>query len=201
MANVSCSQGLIMTDPSRVGVKASVFSFAKLAGADPVMGVEMVSTGEVGSVARTFDEALLLSLQSSGIKMPRKGILLSAGRESEKQKFLSVVGVLKDLKVPLYATQGTGVFLSKHGFQVETLAWPGESERDVLKAIREGWVDFVINIPKSAKKSELSHGRQIRQTAVRHGCSLLTDMEKVVALLGSLKAYPQMLVSHQVEPL
>ncbi len=163
---------------NHVGVKAALFSFKRLSGSDPVLGVEMSSTGEVGCIGRNFDEAFLLALEASHVKAPRRGLLVSAGPEAEKLRFLSAAAWLKSRGIPVYATEGTARFLKAHGVEATSLAWPGGGRNDVLKAIREGLVDFVINVPKSLQTRELVWGRQIRQMAIRFGCSLLTDMEK-----------------------
>jgi carbamoyl-phosphate synthase large subunit len=163
---------------NHVGVKAALFSFKRLSGSDPVLGVEMSSTGEVGCIGRNFDEALLLALEASHVKAPRRGLLVSAGPEAEKLRFLSAAAWLKSRGIPVYATEGTARFLRAHGVEAASLAWPGQGKNDVLAAIRDGLVDFVINVPKSLQTRELVWGRQIRQMAIRFGCSLLTDMEK-----------------------
>lgn len=166
-------------DLGHVGVKAALFSFKRLSGSDPVLGVEMASTGEVGCLGRDYDEALLLALESAGVKPPRRGILVSAGPEAEKLRFLSAVRWATYHRVPLYATDGTARFLQAHGVKARTLAWPGQGAGDVLKAIRGGQVDFVVNVPKNLDPQELTYGREIRRTAIRFGCSLLTDIDIV----------------------
>jgi len=187
-----------------VGVKAAMFSFTRLRGADPVLGVEMASTGEVGCIGPEFEEAFLLAMQASKTFVPKKGVLVSAGAEHEKVKFLAAAATLRELGIPLYATRGTAKFLASHGHEVTTLAWPGETgtkEDDVIKAIAEGWVDLVINIPKSLERQELSHGGQIRQAATQYGRSLLTNMEKTIALVQSMGRYPKFIETHEVVPL
>jgi carbamoyl-phosphate synthase large subunit len=181
-----------------VGVKAAMFSFTRLRGADPVLGVEMASTGEVGCIGAEFEEAFLLAMQASKTFVPHKGVLVSAGPEHEKMKFLGAAATLKSLGLPLFATRGTAKFLLDHGYEVTTLSWPGEGGDDVIKAIAEGWVDLVINIPKNLERQELSHGAQIRQAATRYGRSLLTNMEKTIALIQSMGRYPEFLKDHEV---
>jgi carbamoyl-phosphate synthase large subunit len=184
-----------------VGVKAAMFSFTRLRGVDPVLGVEMASTGEVGCIGSDFDEALLLALEASKVKVPRKGVLVSAGPEHEKLAFLSSAKILCDLGLKLYATQGTADYLQKHGFQCETVPWPGQGQRDVLYLIRSGVVDMVINIPKNLNPSELSNGAKIRQTAIGFDCALLTNMEKTIAYIRALAHYPNFIDGHEPEPL
>ncbi len=181
-----------------VGVKAAMFSFTRLGGADPVLGVEMASTGEVGCIAESFDEALLLALQSSGIHRPKKGVLVSSGPEKDKLKFLSSARVFREMGIPLYATAGTAIYLRQHGFEVTTLPWPGEAEDDCIKAIRQGKIDLVINIPKALQTKELTAGGQIRQAAVRYGCSLLTNMEKVTAFVHAMGRTPDFVQKHSM---
>lgn len=180
-----------------VGVKAPMFSFTRLAGADPVLGVEMASTGEVGCIGSDFDTALLLSLEAAKIRPPRKGVLVSAGTEAEKMRFLEVASYFRSVGLPLYATPGTARFLEHHGFEVTSLEWPDSSERNALWAIKERLVDLVINIPKALVRSELSQGARIRQAAVQFGCSLITNAELSLAFARALAAYPDFAAKHQ----
>lgn len=188
-------------DLPHVGVKAPMFSFTRLAGVDPILGVEMASTGEVGCLAETMDEALLLALQASGIKIPKKGVLVSSGREHEKVKFLQAAEILTQLGIKMYATEGTAEHLRSHGFKVTEVAWPGQAEEDVLHAIREKLVDCVINIPKNLQREELTNDSQIRQAAVRYGASLFTNMEKAVAFIQALERNPDFVKTHKPVPL
>lgn len=188
-------------DLPHVGVKAPMFSFTRLAGADPVLGVEMASTGEVGCIGRNFDEALLLALEAAKCRRPQKGVLVSAGPEHEKHKFLESAEFFQKLGLPLYATEGTAKFLSDHGIKAERLAWPGESDHDAIHAIKNGLVDLVINVPKNLRQDELSNGSKIRQAAVQCGCSLITNMEATTAFAQALARYPDFVQVHGVEPL
>src|SRR5690606_11978434 len=108
-----------------VGVKAAMFSFKRLGGADPILGVEMASTGEVGCLGHSFDEALLLALEASNVVPPKKGILVSSGAEQTKLKFLQAARIFRDLNLKMYATDGTASYLLQHNFNVERVAWPG----------------------------------------------------------------------------
>ena len=184
-----------------VGVKAAMFSFTRLGGADPILGVEMASTGEVGCIGETFDDALLLALQSSGIPMPTKGVLVSSGAEREKLKFIDSASILKKLGLPLFATEGTARYLRDHGFEVTELDWPEDSDEDVLSVIRNKKVDLVINIPKNAHRIELTRGSMIRQAAIRFGCPLLTNMEKVTAFMNALDRCMDFLHTHKLHSL
>jgi len=184
-------------DLPHVGVKAPMFSFTRLAGADPVLGVEMASTGEVGCIGRNFEEALLLSLEAAKCRRPHKGVLVSAGPEHEKVKFLECAAYFAKINLPIYATAGTAKYLQQHGFTVKRLGWPGEAD-DVLDAIRSGLIDLVINVPKELQRQELSHGARIRQVAVQFGCSLITNMEATMAFAQALARYPDFGSTHTV---
>lgn len=184
-----------------VGVKAAMFSFKRLGGADPVLGVEMASTGEVGCIGDQVDAALLLALEASGIQRPQKGVLVSSGGEKTKLKFLPSARILQQLNVPIYATQGTAHYLQQHGIDARLVPWPGEGPGDVLDCIQKGLVDFVINIPKTSQRTELTRGSQIRQNAIRYGCSLLTNMEKATAFIQALEKCSDFTKSHRLLPL
>jgi carbamoyl-phosphate synthase large subunit len=189
---------------SFVGVKSSVFSFTRLEGADPVSGVEMVSTGEVGCIADTFQNAFLLSLISSGIRIPKRGILLSTGPVDKKDKLLPSLRGLQKLNLPIYGTEGTAKHLRSHDFKIIEVQWPDTTENNLLSAlniIREGKVDLVINIPKNTTPIELSRGKEIRQTTVRHGCSLITNLEKAAKFLEALSDSKEFLATHEAVPL
>ncbi|MFW7380160.1 MAG: carbamoyl-phosphate synthase (glutamine-hydrolyzing) large subunit [Oligoflexus sp.] len=181
-----------------VGVKAAMFSFKRLGGADPVLGVEMASTGEVGCIGENFDTALLLALEASGIHRPKKGVLVSSGTEKQKLRFLPSARILQKLGLPLYATEGTAAYLKQHGIEVQALPWPGEAEEDVIKLIRDRKVDMVINLPKSSKRQELTHGYQIRQAATHYGASLLTNMEVVTAYVEALDRCTNFTEKHEL---
>jgi carbamoyl-phosphate synthase large subunit len=171
-----------------VGVKAAMFSFTRLSGADPILGVEMASTGEVGCIGENFDEALLLALEASGVKIPKKGVLVSSGVEKDKLNFLRAAKVITEtLGLPIYATEGTADYLTAHGFNVTKVMWPQEGELDTIKAISEGLVDLVVNIPKNRRTTELTRGSKIRKAALQYGCSLLTNMEKVVSFFVAIE--------------
>ena len=169
-----------------VGVKAAMFSFKRLGGVDPILGVEMASTGEVGCIGQDFHSALLLSLEAAGIYRPKKGVLISSGSEKQKLRFLSAAKVLFELGLKLYATEGTAKFFAEHGIEVHSVAWPNQADFDVIELIRSGDVDMVINIPKNSQRTELTYGSQIRQAASRFGCSLITNVEVATAFVEAL---------------
>ncbi|MEI6079189.1 MAG: carbamoyl-phosphate synthase (glutamine-hydrolyzing) large subunit [bacterium] len=181
-----------------VGVKAPMFSFSRLEGADPILGVEMSSTGEVGCLGNSFDEALLLSLEATGVTIPKKGVLISSGRLHEKIKMLDAVTILEKLDIPIYATEGTAKFLEEHGHKVKMIGWPEELDRpNVITAIRERWVDFVINVPKNLEKEEMQHGADIRKNAIKHGTSLITTAEMATAFFRALQQYDEFINDHK----
>jgi carbamoyl-phosphate synthase large subunit len=183
----------ILIDESEIpyiGVKASMFSFQRLDGADPVVGVEMASTGEVGCLGEKFDHAMLLSMDATQVRKPKKGILLSSGREKDKVKFMEVVDNLYKLGVPVYATKATAKYLEDRGYKVNTVHW-NQTPRAV-NIITEGKVDFVININKNLTVDELRHNSDIRKTAVKCGCSILTNLEKTMAYLRAYDSYEKL---------
>lgn len=180
-----------------VGVKAAMFSFARLAGADPLLGVEMAATGEVGCIGNNLEEALLLALQSTGNRRPSKAVLVSSGGEKNKLAFLKSAERLREMGLPIYGTEGTARYLQEHGFDVQALAWPGQGDDDVINAIKSGLVDFVINIPKDSQRQELTRGAQIRQAAIKYNCTLLTNMEKVVAFIKAAHESREFVRNHE----
>jgi carbamoyl-phosphate synthase large subunit len=186
-------------DLPHVGVKAALFSFSRLAGADPVLGVEMTSTGEVGCIGRDFEAAYLLAMESSKIYPPKKGMLISAGPEAEKLKFVPWAKMFEAMGLPLYATAGTAKYLQDHGVKVTVAGWPGEDKPvDSIELIRTKKVDFVVNIPKVLQSTELTQGSLIRQAASQFGCSIITNMEKLIAYGQSLEYHRDFLEQHRL---
>jgi carbamoyl-phosphate synthase large subunit len=187
-------------DLPHVGVKAALFSFTRLSGVDPVLGVEMSSTGEVGCIAEDFESAYMLAMESSKVFRPKKGILVSAGPEHEKMKFLPWAKKLTDLGLKLYATDGTAKFLTDHAVPVTEVAWPGEARQgfeDPVELIRRKDVDLVVNIPKNMQRDELTRGSTIRQAATSFGCSIVTNMEKMIAYATAMTYYPEFSKTHK----
>ena len=180
-----------------VGVKAALFSFTRLSGVDPVLGVEMASTGEVGCIAEDFESAYLLAMESSKVFLPKKGLLISAGSEQEKLKFLPWAEKLAAMGLALYATDGTAKFLEAHGVKATKVAWPGETDGlDPVELIRSKKVDFVLNVPKNLQRDELTRGSQMRQVATRFGCAIVTNMEKMVAYAQAMTFHPDFAKVH-----
>ncbi|MBI4018345.1 MAG: carbamoyl-phosphate synthase (glutamine-hydrolyzing) large subunit [Candidatus Aenigmarchaeota archaeon] len=170
-----------------VGVKAPQFSFSRLRGSDPVLRVEMASTGEVGCIGRNFHEAFLKSLLSTGFRLPKKNILLSTGPLKSKAYLLESVKKLREMGFSIYATKGTADFLRQYGIDAEILRWPSENgEPNTLTYLKEGMIDFVINIPKSYEEEELSNDYLIRRTAVEMNIPLLTNPQNAKALIETI---------------
>jgi len=165
-------------DLDYVGVKASQFSFMRLKGSDPILGVEMVSTGEVACLGDDFNEAFLKSLLSIEFKIPKKTILLSTGPVDSKADFLSSTKMLHEMGYHFYATKGTADFMKENGLAVDVLFWPLEKkEPNTLTYIMEGKIDLVINIPKNVEKEELENDYLIRRKAVDFNLPLITNLQ------------------------
>ena len=174
-------------DLDYVGVKSPQFSFTRLKGSDPVLGVEMSSTGEVGCVGEDFEEAFLKSLLSIGFKIPDKTILLSTGSLENKHDLLQETRMLYDMGFKFYATGGTAKFLKKHDMDAKILHWPLEKkEPNALSYISGGKIDLVINIPKSTEKTELTNGYLIRRASVDHNVPLITNPQLTKRFVKSL---------------
>ena len=174
-----------------VGVKAPHFSFTRLDGADPTLGVEMTSTGEVACLGDDFEEAFLKALLSVGYQMPVQNILLSTGPVEAKAAFLRCAKILTALNVNLFATKGTADFLRADGIETTVLHWPLENERpNVREYLRKGALDLVINVPKNYQEEELTNDYIIRRQAVDFGIPLITNIQlaqRFVEALGRKK--------------
>ena len=164
-------------DIDYTGIKASQFSFARLHKADPVLGVDMSSTGEVGCLGANFDEALLNAMISVGHHVPskEKGILVSSGDVRGKVDMLDCCRMLADNGYKLYATEGTAKFLESNGVSASIVGWPDEEGDNILDLIANHEIDMVINIPKNHSKRELTNGYRIRRSAIDHNIPLLTN--------------------------
>jgi carbamoyl-phosphate synthase large subunit len=166
------------SDLEYVGVKAPQFSFTRLDGADPVLGVEMASTGEVGCLGEDFEEAFLKALLSVGFRLPVKSVLLSTGPIADKAAFLDSARTLQRMGTALYATEGTAAFLGEHGVQATRLHWPSDARLpNVLECLQSRSVDLVINIPKSSAEDELANDYLIRRKAADLGIPLITNIQ------------------------
>jgi carbamoyl-phosphate synthase large subunit len=165
-------------DLDYVGVKASQFSFMRLKGSDPVLGVEMASTGEVACLGDDFNEAFLKSLLSVEFMLPQKTILLSTGPVDSKADFLSSTKTLQAMGYRFYATKGTADFMKDNDIQADVLYWPSEEkEPNTLTYISEGKIDLVINIPKNIEREELDNDYLIRRKAVDFNIPLITNLQ------------------------
>jgi carbamoyl-phosphate synthase large subunit len=165
-------------DLDYVGVKAPQFSFSRLKGSDPILGVEMASTGEVGCLGDDFNEAFLKSFISVGFRRPKKTILLSTGPIDSKAELLESTKVLKDMGFELFATKGTAKFMKNNGIDAEVLHWPSENkEPNTLSYLSDGKIDMVINIPKNIEKEELDNDYLIRRQAVDFNVPLITNLQ------------------------
>ena len=175
-------------DLDYVGVKAAQFSFHRLRGADPVLGVEMASTGEVATFGHDLSEAILKSMMAVGFRPPEPGagVLVSAGPYEGKSAFLPSARLLSARGHPIYATGGTARFLRQHGLEVRDAHWPLDSRKpNALTLIRTGKVGLVINIPKNYKRRELRNDYLIRRAAVDHDVPLLTNLRSAALLVSA----------------
>ena len=175
-------------DIDRMGVKASQFSFARLQNADPVLGVDMSSTGEVGCMGDTFEEALLNSLIATGYKIPskEKGIMLSSGGAKEKASLLDAAQALVKNGYTIYATAGTAKFLNENNVKATAVGWPDEEHKDlpnVMQMIADHKFDLIVNIPKNHTKRELTNGYRIRRGAIDHNIPLFTNARLASAFI------------------
>ena len=171
-------------DLDYVGVKASQFSFARLLKADPVLGVDMASTGEVGCIGENYYEAVLKSMLSVGYRIPCKNILISSGPSRSKVELLTSARMLQEKGYAIYATEGTAKFFEENGIEVTVLYWPDEDKKpNVMEFLRERKVDLVINIPKNHTKRELDNGYKIRRAAVDYNIPLITNARLASAFI------------------
>ncbi|NOX65308.1 MAG: carbamoyl-phosphate synthase (glutamine-hydrolyzing) large subunit [Chlorobi bacterium] len=165
-------------DLDYVGVKAPQFSFTRLKGSDPVLGVEMSSTGEVACLGDDFNEAFLKSVLSIGFRIPEKGILLSTGPLQTKTVFLEEMKMLQSFGLEFYGTQGTVDFYAKYGFEITPLYRPyTKQEPNILTYMENSKIDLVINIPKSNEKDELDSDYFIRRKAIDLNITLITNIQ------------------------
>jgi carbamoyl-phosphate synthase large subunit len=167
-----------------MGIKAPQFSFQRLLKADPVLGVEMASTGEVGCIGENYYEVLLKSMLSVGYSIPKKNILLSTGPAKDKVEILPAAKLLAEKGYQLYATMGSADFFRSNGVEVTTLHWPDEPKHpNTLDYISQKKIDLVVNIPKNLSKTELNNDYTIRRSAVDYNIPLLTNARLASAFL------------------
>ena len=179
-------------DIDYIGIKASQFSFARLHKADPVLGVDMASTGEVGCLGSDFDEALLNAMISVGHRIPNKdkAVLVSSGDVRGKVDLLDCCKTLDKNGYKLYATEGTAKFLEQNGVKAQPVGWPDEEGENILDLISSHSIDLVINIPKNHTKRELTNGYRIRRSAIDHNIPLLTNARLAAAFIRAFTSKP-----------
>ena len=171
-------------DIDYVGIKASQFSFSRLQKADPVLGVDMVSTGEVGCLGNDTDDAILKSMLSVGYRVPEKSILLSTGSARQKVDMLDAAKMLQKKGYKLYATGGTHTMLKENGVETERVAWPDETGfPSALEMLHNKEIDMVVNIPKNLTAGELDNGYKIRRAAIDLNVPLLTNSRLASAFI------------------
>ena len=171
-------------DLDYVGIKASQFSFSRLQQADPVLSVDMTSTGEVGCIGDDFSEAILKSLLSVGYRIPKKRIMISSGTTKSKVDLLDACKLLQDKGFELYATAGSQRFLVENGIEAKQVCWPDEGgEYNVKEMIANKEFDLVINIPKNTSRRELTNGYLIRRGAIDFNIPLLTNARLASAFI------------------
>jgi len=186
-------------DIDRIGVKASQFSFARLQNADPVLGVDMSSTGEVGCLGDSLNEALLNALIATGYRMPGSkpvtegspvgSILISSGAAKGKVSLLEPAQELVKKGYVLYATGGTAKFFNDNGVKATPVSWPDEEgENNVMDMIADHKFDLIVNVPKNHTKRELTNGYRIRRGAIDHNIPLMTNVRLAKAFIEAFTA-------------
>ena len=177
-------------DIDRIGVKSSQFSFARLQNADPVLGVDMSSTGEVGCLGDSYEEALLNSMIATGYRIPSKdkGIMLSSGGTKEKASLLDAAMALQKAGYTIYATEGTANYLNDNYIKAIAVGWPDETNKNVpnvMDMIHDHKFDLIVNIPKNHTKRELTNGYKIRRGAIDHNIPLITNARLASAFINA----------------
>ena len=169
------------------GVKASQFSFSRLLKADPVLGVDMASTGEVGCIGENYYEAILKSMLSVGHRIPKKNILISSGPTRSKVELLNSTRMLIEKGYNTYSTAGTAKFFKENGIDTQILYWPDEDkEPNIMEYLHDRKIDLVINIPKNHTKRELDNGYKIRRAAVDYNIPLITNARLASAFIYAI---------------
>ena len=169
-----------------IGVKASQFSFSRLHQADPVLGVDMSSTGEVGCIGDDFEEALLNAMIAVGYSVPEKNVMVSSGASKSKVDLLESTAILAQKGYNIFATSGTAKFLNENGISATPVMWPDEdpdAENNVMQMIADHRFDLIINIPKNHTKRELTNGYRIRRAAIDHNIPLITNARLASAFI------------------
>lgn len=176
-----------------IGVKASQFSFSRLHNADPVLSVDMSSTGEVGCIGDDFSEALLTAMLSVGYTIPKKSIMVSSGDTKSKVDLLDACKVLQENKYDIYATAGTQKFLEENGVKAKVVGWPDEDnkEQNIMTMISDHQFDLIVNIPKNHTRRELTNGYKIRRGAIDHNIPLITNARLASAFIQAFCDYKE----------
>ena len=185
--------GMVVQKPDKslfdldyVGIKTSQFSFNRLQNADPVLGVDMASTGEVGCLGQDTSCALLKAMLSVGYRIPQKGILLSTGAPKQKVDMLEAARMLQQQGFTLYATGGTSAFLEENGVKSVRVYWPSEEGTpQALDLLHRKEIDMVVNIPKNLSSSELDNGYKIRRSSIDLNIPLITNARLASAFIGA----------------
>ena len=174
-------------DLDYVGIKASQFSFNRLQKADPVLGVDMSSTGEVGCLGDDTNQALLKSMLSVGHRIPKHTVLLSTGGAKQKADMLGAARMLADNGYEIYATGGTHRYLQENGIDNTLVYWPSEEgmQPQALDMLHEHKIDMVVNIPKNLTASELTNGYKIRRAAIDLNVPLITNSRLASAFINA----------------
>lgn len=174
-------------DLDYVGIKASQFSFSRLQGADPVLGVDMSSTGEVGCIGDDTSEALLKAMLSVGQRVPTKSVLLSTGTPKQKADMLESAHLLHDKGFKIYATGGTHRFLNDNGIPAIRVYWPSQPDMQpqAIELLHNKEIDMVVNVPKNLTPTELSNGYKIRRAAIDLNVPLLTNARLAAAFISA----------------
>ena len=179
-------------DLDYVGIKASQFSFSRLGGADPILGVDMASTGEVGCLGDDTDEAILKSLLAVGLRIPHKAVLLSTGTPKQKADMLDAAHMLHRAGLTIYATGGTCQYLNENGIPAVRVYWPSTPDQhpQAIDLLHDKAVDLVVNMPKNFTGTELSNGWKIRRAAVDLNIPLLTNSRLASAFIRAFTTLP-----------
>ncbi len=171
-------------DLDYVGIKASQFSFNRLQKADPVLGVDMASTGEVGCLGEDSRTALLKAMLSVGHRIPKKNILLSTGDGKQKAEMLAACAMLRDHGYKLFATPGTSHYLTDNGIENTLVYWPSEEGKpQALEMLHNKEIDMVVNVTKNLSTGELSNGYKIRRAAIDLNVPLITNARLASAFI------------------
>ena len=169
-----------------IGVKASQFSFARLHNADPVLGVDMSSTGEVGCIGDDFNEALLSAMIAVGNKIPKKNVLVSSGAAKSKVDLLEPCRMLAAKGYTIYGTHGTAKFLNDNGIKATAVCWPDEKgDLNIMEMFSKHIFELIVNIPKDHSKRELTNGYKIRRAAIDHNIPLITNARLASAFINA----------------